>query len=126
MGAEVVLVGPPTFHVAIKAVWLLSDLAWSLVMLTRRVHARVQLERMEGAPIRFAVSTTGFGALTGATSKLMKPEAIICHPGPQTSGMEPQTKVTLRSLCILDQVNAERLTFMRNVFASGDSDGISA
>ena len=59
----------------------------------------------------------------------MKPEAIICHPGPMNRGMEINSEVAdcARSR-ILDQVNAGVLTRMAAMYLllGGGSDGISA
>ena len=132
MGAEVVLVGPPTFHV--------DDPSWFGCYQTSHFDEvigdvdvvymlRVQLERMEGAPIPSCREYNRLWGLDERRSKLMKPEAIICHPGPMNRGMEINSEVAdcARSR-ILDQVNAGVLTRMAAMYLllGGDSDGISA
>lgn len=132
MGAEVVLVGPPTFHV--------DDPSWFGCSQTSHFDEvigdvdvvymlRVQLERMEGAPIPSRREYNSLWGLDERRSKLMKPEAIICHPGPMNRGMEINSEVAdcARSR-ILDQVNAGVLTRMAAMYLllGGDSDGISA
>lgn len=132
MGAEVVLVGPPTFHV--------DDPSWFGCYQTSHFDEvigdvdvvymlRVQLERMEGAPIPSRREYNRLWGLDERRSKLMKPEAIICHPGPMNRGMEINSEVAdcARSR-ILDQVNAGVLTRMAAMYLllGGDSDGISA
>ena len=132
MGAEVVLVGPPTFHV--------DDPSWFGCYQTSHFDEvigdvdvvymlRVQLERMEGAPIPSRREYNRLWGLDERRSKLMKPEAIICHPGPMNRGMEINSEVAdcARSR-ILDQVNAGVLTRMSAMYLllGGDSDGISA
>ena len=132
MGAEVVLVGPPTFHV--------DDPSWFGCSQTSHFDEvigdvdvvymlRVQLERMEGAPIPSRCEYNRLWGLDERRSKLMKPEAIICHPGPMNRGMEINSEVAdcARSR-ILDQVNAGVLTRMAAMYLllGGDSDGISA
>ena len=132
MGAEVVLVGPPTFHV--------DDPSWFGCYQTSHFDEvigdvdvvymlRVQLERMEGAPIPSRREYNRLWGLDKRRSKLMKPEAIICHPGPMNRGMEINSEVAdcARSR-ILDQVNAGVLTRMAAMYLllGGDSDGISA
>ena len=132
MGAEVVLVGPPTFHV--------DDPSWFGCSQTSHFDEvigdvdvvymlRVQLERMEGAPIPSHREYNRLWGLDERRSKLMKPEAIICHPGPMNRGMEINSEVAdcARSR-ILDQVNAGVLTRMAAMYLllGGDSDGISA
>ena len=132
VGAEVVLVGPPTFHV--------DDPSWFGCYQTSHFDEvigdvdvvymlRVQLERMEGAPIPSRREYNRLWGLDERRSKLMKPEAIICHPGPMNRGMEINSEVAdcARSR-ILDQVNAGVLTRMAAMYLllGGDSDGISA
>ena len=132
MGAEVVLVGPPTFHV--------DDPSWFGCYQTSHFDEvigdvdvvymlRVQLERMEGAPIPSLREYNRLWGLDERRSKLMKPEAIFCHPGPMNRGMEINSEVAdcARSR-ILDQVNAGVLTRMAAMYLllGGDSDGISA
>lgn len=132
MGAEVVLVGPPTFHV--------DDPSWFGCYQTSHFDEvigdvdvvymlRVQLERMEGAPIPSRREYNRLWGFDERRSKLMKPEAIICHPGPMNRGMEINSEVAdcARSR-ILDQVNAGVLTRMAAMYLllGGDSDGISA
>ena len=132
MGADVVLVGPPTFHV--------DDPSWFGSYQTSHFDEvigdvdvvymlRVQLERMEGAPIPSRREYNRLWGLDERRSKLMKPEAIICHPGPMNRGMEINSEVAdcARSR-ILDQVNAGVLTRMAAMYLllGGDSDGISA
>ncbi|MFC2671066.1 aspartate carbamoyltransferase catalytic subunit, partial [Lancefieldella parvula] len=96
MGAEVVLVGPPTFHV--------DDPSWFDCYQTSHFDEvigdvdvvymlRVQLERMEGAPIPSRREYNRLWGLDERRSKLMKPEAIICHPGPMNRGMEINSEV---------------------------------
>ena len=123
-GAEVVLVGPPTFHV--------DDPSWFGCYQTSHFDEvigdvdvvymlRVQLERMEGAPIPSRREYNRLWGLDERRSKLMKPEAIICHPGPMNRGMEINSEVAdcARSR-ILDQVNAGVFdAHGRNVSASG-------
>ena len=132
MGAEVVLVGPPTFHV--------DNPSWFGCYQTSHFDEvigdvdvvymlRVQLERMEGAAIPSRREYNRLWGLDERRSKLMKPEAIICHPGPMNRGMEINSEVAdcARSR-ILDQVNAGVLTRMAAMYLllGGDSDGISA
>lgn len=132
MGAEVVLVGPPTFHV--------DDPSWFGCYQTSHFDEvigdvdvvymlRVQLERMEGAPIPSRREYNRLWGLDERRSKLMKPEAIICHPGPMNRGMEINSEVAdcVRSR-ILDQVNAGVLTRMAEMYLllGGDFNGISA
>lgn len=59
----------------------------------------------------------------------MKPEAIVCHPGPMNRGMEINSEVAdgVRSR-ILSQVNSGVLTRMAAMYLllGGESNGMSA
>ena len=132
MGAEVVLVGPPTFHV--------DNPSWFGCYQTSHFDEvigdvdvvymlRVQLERMEGAAIPSRREYNRLFGLDERRANLMKPEAIVCHPGPMNRGMEINTEVadSARSR-ILNQVNAGVLTRMAAMYLllGGESDGLSA
>ena len=49
---------------------------------------RVQMERMEGAPFPSIREYNELYGLTEARDAFMKPDAIICHPGPINRGVE--------------------------------------
>ena len=132
MGAEVTLVGPPTFQVD-DPDWFGCPQTWSLDEVIDSVDVvymlRVQLERMEGATIP---SRREYNRLYGLDMKRvsrMKDNAIICHPGPMNRGMEINADVAdcARSR-ILDQVNAGVLTRMAEMYLllGGENNGISA
>ena len=116
MGADVTLVGPPTFHAVIPEM----DVVYML---------RVQLERMEGAAIPSRREYNRLWGLDMSRVNKMKPEAIICHPGPMNRGMEINADVAdcARSR-ILDQVNAGVLTRMAEMYLllGGENNGVSA
>ncbi|WP_028264194.1 aspartate carbamoyltransferase catalytic subunit [Atopobium fossor] len=132
MGADVTLVAPPTFQV--------DDPQWFGCSQTSRLDdvledmdvvymLRVQLERMEGAAIPSRREYNRLYGLDEAREKRMKPEAIVCHPGPMNRGMEINTEVAdcARSR-ILDQVNAGVLTRMAEMYLllGGENNGVSA
>lgn len=112
MGAHVTVIGPGTLMPAQPEVLgadavtpYLDDV---LPQLDVVYMLRIQRERLEGAPFP---SLREYHELFGLTKKreaLMKPEAIVCHPGPINRGVEfdsymadhPQRSV------ILDQVYA--------------------
>lgn len=131
MGAEVTLVAPPTFTVADPSYFgcpQTSDLDSVLPEIDVVYMLRVQLERMEGAAIP---SRREYNRLYGLDMRrvgLMRPEAIICHPGPMNRGMEINADVAdcARSR-ILDQVTAGVCTRMAEMYLllGGESDGIS-
>jgi aspartate carbamoyltransferase catalytic subunit len=120
MGADVTLVAPPTFQV--------SDPAWFGCNQTNHLDdviedmdvvymLRVQLERMEGAAIPSRREYNRLYGLSIEREARMKPNAIICHPGPMNRGMEIDAEVAdcARSR-ILNQVNAGVLTRMAEMY----------
>ena len=120
MGADVTLVAPPTFQV--------GDPSWYGCEQTNHLDdviedmdvvymLRVQLERMEGAAIPSRREYNRLYGLSLEREARMKPNAIICHPGPMNRGMEIDAEVAdcARSR-ILDQVNAGVLTRMAEMY----------
>ena len=120
MGADVTLVAPPTFQV--------GDPSWFGCNQTNHLDdvledmdvvymLRVQLERMEGAAIPSRREYNRLYGLSLEREARMKPNAIICHPGPMNRGMEIDAEVAdcARSR-ILDQVNAGVLTRMAEMY----------
>ena len=108
MGAEVTLVGPPTFQVDdpdYYGVPQTADLDAVIPEMDVVYMLRVQLERMEGAAIPSRREYNRLWGLDMARVNRMKPEAIICHPGPMNRGLEISYEVAddPRSL-VLDQV----------------------
>ncbi len=120
MGADVTLVAPPTFQV--------GDPSWYGCEQTNHLDdviedmdvvymLRVQLERMEGAAIPSRREYNRLYGLSLEREARMKPNAIICHPGPMNRGMEIDAEVAdcPRSR-ILNQVNAGVLTRMAEMY----------
>lgn len=132
MGAEVTLVAPPTFQVddpswyGCEQTAALDDVIGDMDVV---YMLRVQLERMEGAAIPSRREYNRLYGLDERRERMMKPAAIVCHPGPMNRGMEINTEVAdcARSR-ILDQVNAGVLTRMAEMYLllGGESDVISA
>ena len=132
MGADVTFVGPPTFQV--------SDPSWYGVTQTADLDSvlpemdvvymlRVQLERMEGAVIPSKREYNRLYGLDERRASLMKPEAIVCHPGPMNRGMEINPEVADGPRArILDQVNAGVAVRMAAMYLllGGENNGISA
>ncbi len=110
MGAQVVVVGPPTFMPArpdILGVECCSDFNAVLPSLDVVYMLRIQLERVEGAPIP---SLREYNMLFGLDLKrelLLKKHCLVMHPGPMNRGVEISTELAdgERS-CILEQVSA--------------------
>ena len=78
---------------------------------------RVQLERMEGAAIPSKREYNRLYGLDMRRESMMRPDAIICHPGPMNRGMEINTEVAdcARSR-ILEQVTAGGATRMAEMY----------
>lgn len=120
MGAEVVLVGPPTFQLddpTYYGVPQTADLDAVIPEVDVVYLLRVQLERMEGAAIPSRREYNRLWGLDMERVSRMRPDAIICHPGPMNRGMEINADVAdcARSR-ILDQVNAGVLTRMAAMY----------
>ncbi len=132
MGADVTLVGPPTFQVDdpdYYGVPQTADFDAVIPEMDVVYMLRVQLERMEGAAIPSRREYNRLWGLDMERVGKMKPEAIICHPGPMNRGMEINADVAdcARSR-ILDQVNAGVLTRMAEMYLllGGENNGVSA
>jgi aspartate carbamoyltransferase catalytic subunit len=134
MGANVVVVAPPTVMPARPDVlgadsWT-SDLESVLPDLDAVYMLRVQRERLEGAPFPSLREYHRLYGLYQEREKLMKPECIICHPGPINRGVELDSYMAdhpERSV-ILDQVYAGILVRMSAMYLllGGVSDGLDA
>ena len=132
MGADVTLVGPPTFQVDdpdYYGVPQTADFDAVIPEMDVVYMLRVQLERMEGAAIPSRREYNRLWGLDMERVGKMKPEAIICHPGHMNRGMEINADVAdcARSR-ILDQVNAGVLTRMAEMYLllGGENNGVSA
>ncbi len=110
MGVEVVLVGPPPFHVADPSYYgcqQTDDIDSVLAEVDVMYMLRIQLERVEGATIPSAREYMRLYGLNEHRAQRMRKHAIVCHPGPMNRGMEIMSEVAdgARSR-ICDQVHA--------------------
>lgn len=131
MGAEVTLVGPPTFQVIDPSYYGAEQTA-SLDEVLPEMDViymlRVQLERMGGAAIPSRREYNRLYGLDAARHARMKPGAIVCHPGPMNRGMEIMPEVAdAPNSVILDQVNAGVCTRMAAMYLllGGEDNGIA-
>lgn len=134
MGANTVAIAPPTLLPArpdiLGADEVSSDLDAVLPDLDVVYMLRVQRERLEGAPFPSLREYNLLYGLTEARDALMKPDAIVCHPGPINRGVELDSFMAdhpERSI-ILDQVYAGILVRMAALYLllGGSNDGIDA
>ena len=110
LGANVTLVAPPTLMPArpdLMGAKVSYDIDEVLPTLDIVYMLRIQLERLDDAPLP---SMREYAALYGIDKRrmaTMKPEAVIMHPGPVNRGVELTSDAvdSPRSI-ILDQVNA--------------------
>ena len=134
MGCEVTVIAPPTLlparpevlgadHVSHNIDEVLPELDVVYMM-------RIQRERLEGAPYPSLREYNMLYGLTEKRNKLMRPDCIVCHPGPINRGVELDSFMAdhpERSV-ILDQVYAGILTRMAALYLllGGSEDGITA
>lgn len=134
MGCEVTVIAPATLlparpdilgadHVTAKFDEVLPDLDVVYML-------RIQTERLEGAPYPSLREYNMLYGLTRDREPLMKPDALICHPGPINRGVELDSYMAdhpKRSI-ILDQVYAGILTRMAALYLllGGSEDGLTA
>lgn len=134
MGCEVTVIAPPTLLPArpdiLGADHVTSDMDAALPELDVVYMLRIQRERLEGAPYPSLREYNLLFGLTQAREKLMKPDAIVCHPGPINRGVELDSYMAdnpQRSV-ILDQVYAGICTRMATLYLllGGSEDGLTA
>lgn len=134
MGATVVVVAPGTLMPprpdVLGADYATSNLDEVLPDLDVVYMLRIQQERLEGAPFPTLREYNMLYGLTEDRDKLMRPECIVCHPGPINRGVELDSYMAdhpERSV-ILDQVYAGVLVRMAALYLllGGGEDGSAA
>ncbi len=134
MGCEVTVIAPQTLlparpdilgvdHVSSKLDEVLPELDVVYML-------RIQRERLEGAPFPSLREYSMLYGLNKERDALMKPDAIVCHPGPINRGVELDSYMAdhpTRSI-ILDQVYAGVLVRMAVLYLllGGSNDGVDA
>lgn len=134
VGCEVTVIAPPTLLPArpdvLGADHVSSNLDEALPNLDVVYMLRIQRERLEGAPYPSLREYNMLYGLTRDREPLMKPDAIICHPGPINRGVELDSYMAdhpTRSV-VLDQVYAGVLVRMAVLYLllGGSNDGFDA
>nr|MCR5582528.1 aspartate carbamoyltransferase [Eggerthellaceae bacterium] len=134
MGAEVTVIAPNTLLPArpdvLGADHVTANLNEALPELDVVYMLRIQRERLEGAPYPSLREYNMLFGLTREREKFMKPDAIVCHPGPINRGVELDSYMAdhpERSV-ILDQVYAGICTRMAALYLllGGSDNGLSA
>ena len=134
MGADVTLVGPATLMPArpevLGADRVVADLNDVLPELDVVYMLRIQLERIESAPFPSIREYNALYGLTRAREPLMKPDAIVMHPGPINRGVELDSYMAdhPRRSVILDQVYAGICVRMAVLYLllGGNDNGLTA
>ena len=122
MGAHVTLIAPPTLLPprpdVLGANAVSHDLDHELPDLDVVYMLRVQRERLEGAPFPSMREYSMLYGMNQRRDQLLRPGAIVCHPGPVNRGVELDSYMTdhpERSV-ILDQVYAGVLVRMAALY----------
>ncbi len=134
MGCTVTLIAPNTLLPAMPELLgadaVTADLDAVLPELDVVYMLRIQRERLEGAPFPSLREYNMLFGLTRQREQLMRPDAIICHPGPINRGVELDSYMAdhpSRSM-ILDQVYAGICTRMAALYLllGGSENGFTA
>ncbi len=134
MGCKVYAIAPPTLLPARPDVLGVSQVTSNLDEVLPELDVvymlRIQRERLEGAPYPSLREYNLLYGLTRERDKLMKPDAIVCHPGPINRGVELDSFMAdhpERSV-ILNQVYAGILVRMAALYLllGGADDGLTA
>ena len=133
MGAKVTLIAPgtllPPVPEALGADAVTSSLDEALPELDVVYMLRIQQERLEGAPFPSLREYSMLFGLNESRDKLLRPDAIVCHPGPINRGVELDAYMAdhpTRSV-ILDQVYAGVLVRMAALYLllGGGDEGMA-
>jgi aspartate carbamoyltransferase catalytic subunit len=127
LGAEVVLVAPPTLlppEVSSWPVTVSHDLDAELASLDVVYLLRMQRERMTDALVPSLREYTTMYGLTAARAERLATHALVMHPGPMNRGVEIAVDpADLPTSVILDQVTngiSVRMAVLFHLLAGGD------
>jgi len=96
LGAEVILVGPPTLMPAkieqlpVKISYSLDDVIGQLDVINM---LRIQFERLGANPFPSIKEYSHYFGLTVERMKKVKPDILVMHPGPINRGLEMESEV---------------------------------
>ncbi|MHC4474205.1 MAG: aspartate carbamoyltransferase catalytic subunit [Planctomycetota bacterium] len=108
LGAEVILVGPPTL-IPTQVDRLPVSVSYSLDQVIEKVDVinmlRIQFERLGGNPFPSIREYSHYFGLTVERMKKAKPDILVMHPGPINRGLEMESEVADgQNSVILEQV----------------------
>ena len=134
LGAEVTFIAPPTLLPArpdvLGATNVTSNFDEALPELDVVYMLRIQRERLEGAPFPSLREYSQLFGLNKQREHLLRPDAIICHPGPINRGVELDSYMAdhAERSVILDQVYAGILVRMASLYLllGGSDNGVNA
>ncbi len=132
MGAKPIVIGPATLMPS-KPGWWGCEWSYTLDDVLPELDVvymlRIQMERLDGAPLPSLREYTMLYGIDAARLAAMKPEAIIMHPGPINRGVELSAEAAdSERAVILDQVNAGVAVRMSVMYLllGGDNSGLAS
>lgn len=132
MGAKPMVIGPATLMPS-EPGWWGCDWSYTLDDVLPELDVvymlRIQMERLDGAPLPSLREYTMLYGIDTARLAAMKPEAIIMHPGPINRGVELSAEAAdSERAVILDQVNAGVAVRMSVMYLllGGDNSGLAS
>ena len=134
MGCSVTLIAPQTLLPArpdvLGADAVTTDIEGVLPELDVVYMLRIQTERLEGAPYPSLREYSMLYGLNEKRSRLLKPDAMVCHPGPVNRGVELDSFMVDHPnfSVITDQVYSGILVRMASLYLllGGSDDGLTA
>lgn len=132
MGAKPIVIGPATLMPS-EPGWWGCDWSYTLDDVLAELDVvymlRIQMERLDGAPLPSLREYTMLYGIDAARLAAMRPEAIIMHPGPINRGVELSAEAAdSERAVILDQVNAGVAVRMSVMYLllGGDNSGLAS